>query len=338
MPSPPAISLSDREVASARQNITLLQSQIRSGKVDVAFLTRQVDNFADLLNKVAEEQKQRKKASRFEVLYNTSVLLGTSLDLQVVLDHIMDAIIQLTGAERGFLMLRDDDGGLTVKVARNLDQQTLDSDNFLYSRTIVNRVIDNGEAVVTTNAAEDPRFAGQASIVSQALRSIMATPLRARGNVIGVAYVDNKVVTGLFGDEDLAALDALMGQAAVALDNALLFAETDEALAARLEELRQLRRVDLQLNETLDQDKAIQITLEWACRLSGAEGGYLGLLRRRPAGGAPGLLLWHRGRALKCRRRWNPSTAILRPAGRQNDDRRDALCLQQPGHSYSTRA
>ena len=280
--NPSVQPLSERDVANVRQNITLLQSQIRGGKVDTAFLTRQMDKIEEVLARVEEDQKSRRKAGRFEILYNTSRLLGSSLDLQVVLDQIMDAIIQLTGAERGFLMLRDDDGGLEVKVARNFDQQTLDSDNFLFSRTVVNRVLDSGEPVVTTNAAEDPRFAGQASIVAQALRSIMATPLMARGKTIGVAYVDNKIVAGLFNEEDLAALDALMGQAAVALDNALLFAETDEALAERVEELRQLRRIDLLLNETLDAEKAMQYTLEWACRLSDAEGGYLGLLEGDP--------------------------------------------------------
>ena len=77
-----------------------------------------------------------KKQGRFEALYNVSRLLGSSLDVQMVLNQVMDAIIQLTKAERGFLMLRDDDGEMVVKAARNLDQQTLSSDKFEFSRTI----------------------------------------------------------------------------------------------------------------------------------------------------------------------------------------------------------
>ena len=275
-------AMSDQEIASLRQNIKVLRSQIKTGRVDSGFLVNQIERLDDMMTWLEEDQKERKQAGRFEVLYNTSRLLGSSLELQTVLDQIMDAIITLTGAERGFLMLRDDDGGLTVKVARNFDRQTLDNENFKFSRTIVNQVFDSGQPLVTTNAAEDPRFAGQASIVTQALRSIMATPLRARGNIIGVAYVDNRIISGLFADDDLAALDALTGQAAVALDNALLFEETDEALAQRVEELQQLRRIDLLLNETLDANKAMQYTLEWACRLSGAAGGYMGLFEGVP--------------------------------------------------------
>jgi GAF domain-containing protein len=143
---------------------------------------------------------------------------------------------------------------------------------------VVYKVLDTGESIVTTNAAEDPRFAGQASIIGQALRSIMATPVRVRGRVTGVVYVDNRAIAGLFEEDDLEALDALVGQAAIAIDNAQLFGATDQKLAERVEELQQLRRIDLQLNETLDAEKAIQDTLEWACRLSGAEVGHLGLI------------------------------------------------------------
>ncbi len=274
--------VSERDLASLRQNVNLLRSQLQAGQIDGTFLSRQLDKLGELLEQVDEDQKRRKKEGRFEALYNVSRLLGSSLDLQTVLNQVMDAIIKLTEAERGFLMLRDDDGGLQVRVARGLDQQTLGSEQFKFSRTITNQVLDSGKAIVTTNAAEDPRFAGQASIVAQALRSIMATPLRARGNVIGVAYVDNKIVAGLFSEDDLAAFDAFVGQAAVALDNAMLFSATDQELTMRVDELRQLRRVDLLLNETLDMDRAMQYTLEWAGRLSDAAVGYLGWISGDP--------------------------------------------------------
>jgi signal transduction histidine kinase len=274
--------VSDLEIGSIRQNLNLLRSQIQSNRVDGPFLVKQVETLTDLLGRIEAERKQRQQEVRFKALYNVSRLLGSSLDLQTVLNQVMDAIIQLTGAERGFLMLRDDDGGLAVKAARNLDQQTLDSTEFKYSRTVVNQVLDSGKPVLSTNAAEDPRFAGHASIIGQALRSIMATPLRARGNVIGVVYVDNKAITGLFNQDDLDALDAFAGQAAVAIDNALLFSATDQELAARVEELTQLRRIDLQLNQTLDFNKAMLYTLEWACRLSGATSGHLGLTEGDP--------------------------------------------------------
>lgn len=274
--------VSELEIANIRHNLGLLRSQLKGGRLNEDFLSKQIDKIDSLLLRVGQEQQVRNHNTRFEALYNVSRVLGSSLDLQVVLDQVMDAIIHLTGAERGFLMLRDDDGGLTVKAARNLDQQTLTSEQFKFSRTVVNQVLDTTNAILTTNAAEDPRFAGKASIVAQSLRSVMATPLRARGNVFGVVYVDSRALAGLFKQEDLDALDAFSAQAAIALDNALLFAETDEELSRRVDQLRQLRRIDLLLNETLDAEKAMQYTLEWACRLSAATSGYLALTQGDP--------------------------------------------------------
>ena len=272
----------DKEINSIRHNLALVRNQQRSGRLDMEFLSRQLEQVDGLLERITQDRKAVDHGKRFEALYNVSRVLGSSLDLQVVLDQVMDAIIHLTSAERGFLMLRDDDGGLTVKAARNLDQQTLSSEQFKFSRTVVNQVLDTGHSILTTNAAEDPRFAGQASIVAQSLRSIMATPLRARGHVIGVVYVDSRAMVDLFSEEDLAALDTFSAQAAIALDNAILFSETDQELARRVEQLRQLRRIDLILNETLDADKAVAFTLEWACRLSNATSGHLGLVEGHP--------------------------------------------------------
>ncbi|HVO70587.1 MAG TPA: GAF domain-containing protein, partial [Aggregatilineaceae bacterium] len=179
--------------------------------------------------------------------------------------------------ERGFLMLLDEDGNLTVRVARNLDQETLEGGEFAVSRTITREVMNAGQPVVTTNAQTDPRYAGQASIVAHALRSIMASPLRARGNIIGVVYVDNRIRTGIFSETDLEVLDAFAAQAAVAIDNARLYGAKDQALADRVEELTMLQWIDRRLNETLDMKRAMQITLEWSSRLCGAQSASLGL-------------------------------------------------------------
>lgn len=278
MTEPQDDTIAKYELADMHNAINLLRSQAESGRIDQQFLVRQLTKMERLLDRVEEQVAQNKQASRFEALYNVSRMLGASLDLQVVLDQAMDAIIQLTHAERGFLMLTDDDGGITVEAARNFDRQTLGTDEFKFSRTVTNQVLDTGTSILTMNAAEDPRFADQSSIVSQSLHSVMATPLRARGQVIGVVYVDSRAIEGLFEEDDLAALDTLSAQVAIALDNARLFSATDEALSKHVDELRILRRVDLQLNQALDPDKAIASTLDWACRLSDADNGYLGLL------------------------------------------------------------
>lgn len=275
-------SVTDQEIANMQHMLDLLKKQIHSHYIEEDYAIRQIDKVKDLITRLAVAQKEQKAEGRFEVLYNVTRMMGTSLDLQIVLDQVMDAVIKLTGAERGFLMLRDDDGNLKLKAGRNLDQQTINSSDFEYSRTISNHVLDQGEAVLTTNAVEDPRFRGRASIMMQSLRSIMATPLWARGRIIGITYVENRVVAGMFDDEALATLETLAGQASIAIDNALLFAETDDALSRRVEELSELRRIDMQLNEKLDPDEAMYFTLETAGRICNATSGHLGLVEGNP--------------------------------------------------------
>lgn len=263
---------------NARQTVEILRSQARSGHVDPSYLDQRLQALDRLLEQVALEQHRSGQQERLAKLYEVSRAIGSSLDLQTVLNQVMDAIIQLTGAERGFLVLQDDDGNLNVTSARNFDQETIGREAIALSRTVTNRVLQTGQPVVTTNAQEDPRFAGQHSIVAHALRSIMATPLRARGAVFGVVYVDNRVRSGIFSEEDLDMLDAFAGQAAVAIENARLFAATDQALSARVEELTMLQRMDRQLNETLDLAKAMAVTLEWSSRVCGAQSASIGLL------------------------------------------------------------
>lgn len=275
-PQPKTTNL-DGALANARQTLVLLRSQAQAQMIDPGYLDERLASLERVISELAASYENAEHRERLAALYEVSRMIGSSLDLQTVLAQVMDAIIQLTEAERGFLMLLDDDGRLAVQVARNLDQETLESGEFAVSRTITREVVNTGKPVLTTNAQTDPRYAGQSSIVAHALRSIMASPLRARGNVIGVVYVDNRIRTGLFSERDLEVLEAFAAQAAIAIDNARLYGAKDQALADRLEELTMLQWIDRQLNETLDTAHVMQITLEWSARLCGAESASLGL-------------------------------------------------------------
>lgn len=264
-------------LGNARQTVSLLRSQAQAEAVDPAYLDNRLAALENVLAQFAASHEASEDQRRLGALYEVSRVIGSSLDLQTVLDQVMDAIIQLTNAERGFLMLLDDDGRLEVRVARNFDQETLESGEIAVSRTITRQVVNSGKPVVTTNAQTDPRYAEQASIIAHALRSIMASPLRARGNTIGVVYVDNRIKSAIFSERDLEVLDAFAAQAAVAIENARLYSAKDQALTDRVEELTMLQWIDRQLNETLDTAHAMQITLEWSARLCDAHSASLGM-------------------------------------------------------------
>jgi signal transduction histidine kinase len=216
--------------------------------------------------------------TRLAALFRVSQTLGNSLNLHEVLDQVMDAVIALTGAERGFLMLLDPDtGDLDLRVARNFEQETLQREDMEVSRTVINTTVEGGKGVLTTNAQTDPRFSGTESVISFALRSIMCAPLRSRGKVIGVVYVDNRIHTGLFTESDLELLNAFATQAAVAIENARLYTQTDESLAYRVNELETLTQIDRELSASLEFDDIIQTTHRWAVEVTGADEGWVAL-------------------------------------------------------------
>ena len=118
-------------------------------------------------------------------------VVNSTLDLDSVLQIVMDTIVRLTHAERGFLMLRDEQREMTIRIARNWEQESIHPNEFAISRTIMDKVIEEGKPVLTTNAQEDPRFGAQESIVAYSLRSILCVPLKIKDDLIGLIYADS---------------------------------------------------------------------------------------------------------------------------------------------------
>ncbi|OGO18984.1 MAG: hypothetical protein A2Z14_14930 [Chloroflexi bacterium RBG_16_48_8] len=193
-----------------------------------------VEGLLELNNRIA---RLRKLVYDFEIerrnlaaLVEIGRVINSSLDLTMVLNEVMDTIIRLTGAQRSFLMLPDEDGEMEIVVARNWEKESLDPDEYTISSTIVKRVLSDGEAILTTNASADPRFDSQESIIAYNLRSILCVPLQVKGKLTGVIYADNRVREGLFTEKERSLLSAFANQAAVALENAMLFASVQQTL------------------------------------------------------------------------------------------------------------
>lgn len=158
-------------------------------------------------------------------------VVNSTLELDEVLRIVMDNIVGLSRAERGFLMLKDEKGKLVAHVARNWEKESIDSSEMAVSRTVIQKVIESGEAILTTNAQNDPRLSGQESIIAFNLRSILCVPLKVKNDLIGVIYADNRIRSGIFTETERDLLSAFANQAAVAIDNARLFSSLKRTLA-----------------------------------------------------------------------------------------------------------
>ncbi|WP_437280445.1 sigma 54-interacting transcriptional regulator [Sorangium sp. So ce375] len=170
--------------------------------------------------------------------------LSSTLDAEEVLRLAMDAAIELTGAERGFVILTSPEGQakgrLEVAVARNLDRERVGKSQLKFSHGIAKRVVERGEAVLTVDALADARFHGNASVHGLRLRSIVCVPIRAHGAVLGAVYLDNRFQRGKFAEGDADLLGAFADQIAVALHNGRLMSELRDRTRALEEEQRRV--------------------------------------------------------------------------------------------------
>ncbi|MBI9046095.1 MAG: GAF domain-containing protein [Anaerolineaceae bacterium] len=189
---------------------------------------RLAENLPEFHSKVKNLEEQRKV---FRGLSEVGQVVNSSLESDEVLQIVMDTIIRLTEAERGFLMLKNSKGELEIRIARDWEQGSLESAEFEISKTVINRVADQGNPVLTTNAQEDTRFTGQDSIIAFNLRSILCVPLKVKDVITGVVYVDNRIRSGLFTQDELELLSVFGNQAAVAIENARLFNSVRKTLS-----------------------------------------------------------------------------------------------------------
>jgi len=161
--------------------------------------------------------------SRDRLLYQVAAELTSSLDLDEVLSRVMDRVIELMHATRGFVVLVNPESGrIEVRMARGADEEELKKE-FLGSKTVIDQVMAEGKPVLSTDASLDDRFKGQQSVILHNLRSIIAAPLLVRGRTIGAVYVDNPFRAGIFEEADKDFLQAIADLAAIAIDNALTY-------------------------------------------------------------------------------------------------------------------
>ena len=160
-------------------------------------------------------------AGRLLMLYRITQSFNSTLELDAVLENVIDAVIEITGAERGFLMLKDPAGELVFRVARGMDHETIEEPEFQVSRTIVQQVAKSGQPLLTSNAQDD--FASRASVINLKLRSILCVPLQHKGLDLGLIYVDNRIQNDIFTNAELELLAAVAASAAAAIENARLY-------------------------------------------------------------------------------------------------------------------
>lgn len=149
--------------------------------------------------------------------------LTTNLDVDSLLDAVMDYAIEITKAERGFLVLLDDDENLDFRVARGMDRQEIVNAEKAASRSVIHKVIEKREPILENDIPSSNDLAQKHSLMQLAIKSVMGAPMISKERLIGVAYVDTRSISNIFSREDLNTLETFVNLAAIAIENARLF-------------------------------------------------------------------------------------------------------------------
>lgn len=225
-----------------------------------------------------------RRARQLAALNDVSSQLAGELDQDKLLELITRSAVDILNGEAGSLLLMAEDTSseLEFKIAVGSAGQDLIGTRFSRRRGLIGEVVSRGRPIIVNDAANDPRWAGEQSVTGFATHTILAVPLIAKSETIGVLEVLNKRNSERFDDEDAKLLSTFAGQAAVAIENARLFSLTDAQLSARVDELETLEQIDTELNRTLDLSQVADIAMRWAMHISDAPAAAMGMVTGDP--------------------------------------------------------
>jgi transcriptional regulator with GAF, ATPase, and Fis domain len=174
-------------------------------------------------------------------LHEFSEKLMTKRSLDELLESMLDAVIEVTGAEKGFVLLLDNYLALgtavktndeesakdfahkfAVRASRQVSREAITSPEGAISDSIVRKVVESARPIIVSDALTDEAFRTSESVVAMKLSSIMCAPLLSQGHVIGALYVGNDRVKSLFHRAQLDLLSIFAAQASIILQNATL--------------------------------------------------------------------------------------------------------------------
>ena len=181
------------------------------------------------------ERVEEERLRRFTTSLELQRGLTPGMGLEGLLPGVVASMLELTGAERGFLLLAGPQGDLEVAARSGLSWEDFGAEEFGGSLGAVQRVLDTGRPVVSADASSDAELGGRASVVATGIRALLCVPVQALDRLIGAMYADSRKPGAAFTELDLEILEGLAAQAGLAIAVARLDAEL-KGLAQRIAE------------------------------------------------------------------------------------------------------
>jgi adenylate cyclase len=180
---------------------------------------------------VQDHDALRRDYEKLRVSYEVIRAIGVELDVDQLLAKILDCAFELLAADRGVVLLYDEERELKPRAVRTKGGRT--DEEVVLSTTIINEVLKDKAAVLSNDAAQDSRFSGAHSIIMQGIRSSMAVPLLHSSEVFGIMLLDSQVATNAFTEKDLQLFQNISNQAAIAIQNTLYAKKLEQEAVTR---------------------------------------------------------------------------------------------------------
>jgi len=243
----------------------------------------------DLLQAIADQasgaivksrslEESERRARQLAKLNEIGVSLTSTLEIKPLLKQILDSATEILNCQAGSLFLIDPQTDeLVFEVVIGPVAADLAGKRLPAGAGLVGEAATTGKPIIANDAKRRIEWFNKTDQQTGFdTQDLLVVPLRIQDRVIGVIEVINKENGAPFSLADQDLLTAFTSQATIAIENARLYTMTDQALAARVEELSVMQRIDRELNASLDIERAMQITLGWAMRQSHADAGLVG--------------------------------------------------------------
>jgi len=268
-----AVTIGSMSLASRDPSVVYTNEQI-------SLLQAVADQAAGAIVKSRLLENTERNARQLSLLNEVGKNLTSMLDLPSLLNQILESAMDILNCEAGTLFLIDEEtDDLVFEVVAGPVAGELTGRRLPPGTGHVGRAAQGGKPAIVNEVRTTEEWNRDSDQETGfKTQDLLLVPLIVKDRVVGVVEVINRRDKMPFTKDDQDLLTTFTGQAAVALENARLYTLTDQQLAARVDELSVMQRVDRELNASLDVSRSMELTLDWAMRQSGADAGLVGVV------------------------------------------------------------
>lgn len=194
--------------------------------------------------KIKSEQRNaelEKDLVKFKTAMQFAQTIGSNRILDLILNETMDALMRLSQAERGFLMIENENGDLEMVRSRNITSEEVSPGKSPLSSTAIEKCVQSKQSIAISNALDDTYFGEQTSVQEMELKTLVCVPiLIEHDHVSGVLYADSSRKEQEFTQLDVEVLESLAANAGMAIDNAKLNQDVSRLVFEASDALKEL--------------------------------------------------------------------------------------------------